>query len=112
MLARLDKHSREQYNEAINELVENGFVEEVKNDSENAFYMPHRPVFKDSSYSVRPVFDAGAKDSNGISLNSCMEVGPNLLPDLVDLFLRFRTDDIGIVSDIEKAFMQIEINPS
>ena len=81
-------------------------------DYEDAYYMPHRPVFKDSSYSVRPVFDAGAKDSNGTSLNSCLEVGPNLLPDLVDIFLRFRTSEVGIVSDIEKAFMQIEVNPS
>ena len=62
--------------------------------------MPHRPVFKDSSYSVRPVFDAGAKDRNGISLISCMFI------------LRFRPYEIGIVSDIEKVFMQIEVNPT
>ena len=74
--------------------------------------MPHRPVIKESStsYKIRPVFDASARDAQGLSLNSCLEVGPNLLPDIVDMLLRFHLHETAIVSDIERAFMQILVS--
>ena len=60
--------------------------------SNPVFYLPHRPVIKEASESskIRPVFDASAKGSNGISLNDCIDPGPSLLPNLVDVLLRFR----------------------
>ena len=46
--------------------------------------MPHRPVVKEARLTtkVRPVFDASATGYNGVSLNSCMNTGPNLLANL------------------------------
>ena len=75
------------------------------------FYMPHRPVIKESSVStkVRPVFDASAKGFNGLSLNDSMEVGPCLLSNLTEILLRFRRWQIALTSDIEKAFLQIGV---
>ena len=75
------------------------------------FYIPHRPVIRESSVStkVRPVFDASAKGFNGLSLNDCMEVGPGLLSYLTEILLRFRQWQIAITSDIEKAFQQIGV---
>ncbi|XP_066950613.1 uncharacterized protein [Macrobrachium rosenbergii] len=74
------------------------------------YYMPHRPVIKDSiSSKVRRVFDASARRPNGISLNDCVESGPSLIPDLVEVLLRFRRWNIALTADIVKAFLQIGV---
>ena len=39
-----------------------------------------------------------------------MEVGPKLIPDLVQILLRFRRWRFGVTADIKKAFLQIELN--
>ncbi|XP_037505303.1 uncharacterized protein LOC119381600 [Rhipicephalus sanguineus] len=44
-----------------------------------------------------------------MSLNDCLVKGTNLNPDLLQVFLRFRCYPIAINADIEKAFLQIEI---
>ncbi|XP_066958144.1 uncharacterized protein [Macrobrachium rosenbergii] len=73
-------------------------------------HMPHRPVIKDSiSSKVRPVFDASAKGPNGSSLNDCVESGPSLIPDLVEVVLRFKRWNIDLTADIVKAFLQIGV---
>ena len=69
------------YNSAIKDMWDNDIIEEVPREETvgcgSVFYMPHRPVIRESSVStkVRPVFDASAKGFNGLSLNDCMEVG-------------------------------------
>jgi hypothetical protein len=45
------------------------------------------------------------------SLNECLEKGPNSVPSLLDIIVRFREHPIGLTSDIEKAFHQIQIDP-
>ena len=103
------------YNSAIKDMWDNGIIEEVPREESvgcgPVFYMPHRPVIRESSVStkVRPVFDASAKGFNGLSLNDCMEVGPCLLSNLTEILLRFRRWQIAITSDIEKAFLQIGV---
>ena len=57
------------------------------------------------------VFDASAKTPEGPSLNDCMHAGPSLLPNLMDILLRFRLQRVGLISDIEKAFLNISISP-
>ena len=57
---------------------------------------------------VRVVYDASAKTQKGNkSLNECLYRGPVILPSLFGLILRFRLNPIGIVSDVEKAFLNI-----
>jgi len=57
--------------------------------------------------------DASAKARKGDrSLNECLYRGPVLLPDLCGMLLHFRIQPIAIVSDIEKAFLQIGIQES
>ena len=74
------------------------------------YYMPHRPVIKNSiSSKVRPVFDASAAGPNGVSLNNCLDSGPSLIPDLVEILLRFRRWNIALTADITKAFLQIGV---
>ena len=44
------------------------------------------------------------------SLNQCFYRGPVILEDLCGLLLRFRMKKIGLVSDIEKAFLQVGLH--
>jgi len=77
------------------------------------FYLPHRPVVKETSVStkVRPVFDASARGPTGLSLNDCLNAGPSLLPGIVDVLLRFRRHVVAITADIKRAFLQIRVAP-
>ena len=101
------------YSEALQEMEQAGVVEEVPSHELDGphprFYLPHRPVVKESSVStrVRPVFDASAPGPNGVSLNDCLEVGPCLIPSLVDVLLRFRRWRVAVTADISKAFLQV-----
>ena len=55
---------------------------------------------------TRIVYDASAKKKNGMkSLNECLSRGPTILEDICALLFRFRTKRIGIIADIEKAFL-------
>lgn len=61
---------------------------------------------------VQVVFYRSAKHSTSqLSLNECLEKGPNLVPHLFDVVIKFRGYPLGIVADIEKAFRQIKISP-
>jgi len=78
-------------------------------------YLPHHPVVTPHKHTtkVRIVFDASSKTKNGLnSLNDCLYRGPLLLPELCGILLRFRLMNVAIVSDIEKAFLQIELKES
>ena len=49
------------------------------------------------------VFDGSAKELNQCSPNECHEKGPNLIPHIFNILLRFHTYLVGIIADIEKA---------
>ena len=49
--------------------------------SEKVYYLPHRPVIRESAEStkLRTVYDASAEVSeSNVSLNKCLETGPPL----------------------------------
>lgn len=110
-----DPELQRRYDCALSEMETSGIIEEVKPEELSVpypvFYLPHRPVVKESSSTtkIRPVFDASATGYNGVSLNDCMETGPSLIPNLVDIILRFRRWKVALTSDITKAFLQIKI---
>ena len=43
------------------------------------------------------------------SLNECLHKGPVMLQDLTGILLRFRLNRIALVSDIQKAFLQVSL---
>ena len=104
------------YDEIIQTQVERGIVEKVDvsemNNANRKHYIPHHVIIKPNSTTtkLRVVYDASAKTrKDNKSLNECLYRGPVILEDLCGLLLRFRTQKIGIVSDIEKAFLQVGI---
>ncbi|XP_003368715.1 Tas retrotransposon peptidase A16 superfamily [Trichinella spiralis] len=71
----------------IEEYIRNGWVEEVTSQHEQngkTWYLPHHAVYKtvDGELKCRVVFYGSAKYGS-VSLNQCLETGPNLQSDLV-----------------------------
>jgi len=73
-------------------------------------YIPHHPVVTPSKNTkmVRIVYDASAKTRKGnLSLNEYLYRGLVISPNLYGLLIRFRLSPIGIVADVEKAFLNV-----
>lgn len=60
----------------------------------------------------RLVFDASSSAGGRVSLNGVLESGPHLNPGLIVLLIRFRTHNIAVIADIEKAFLQVSFSES
>ena len=113
---RKDPPVLEKYNDTSNEQLESGIIQKViqLECAEKVHYLAHRAVIREDAETtkVRIVFDASCKQhKNGTSLNDCLHVGPPLTPLLFDILLRFRINNAALVGDIEKAFLNIEIDP-
>jgi hypothetical protein len=116
MLNRLRKSPDDlaNYTKEIEQLKNNKFVEEADIDYNGLHtYLPHHPVYRKdkATTKIRPVFDGAAKTKYGPSLNDVLETGPNLNPDLLSVLLRFRLHKIAWIADIEKAFLNIALQP-
>lgn len=102
------------YNEVINEQIKAGVIEEIKDDGRvgEVTYLPHRAVVKKDreTTKVRVVLDASAKRGSNVSLNDVLYKGPSLTPELFKLLIKFRIYPIAITSDIEKAYLQINVH--
>ncbi|KAF2891210.1 hypothetical protein ILUMI_14963, partial [Ignelater luminosus] len=104
----------EEYDQVLMKWLKEDIIEKLTVEEENLWghYLPHRHVLKENSTTrLRPVFDASAKFKNGVSLNQRLETGPNLIRLIPSILLRFREKEIGVISNIEKAFLQISITP-
>ncbi|UYV64217.1 hypothetical protein LAZ67_2007061 [Cordylochernes scorpioides] len=100
----------EEYDTIFEEWEKEKIIEEVEDKWEECNYLPHRPVLKDSHTTpIRPVFDASCKKKGLPSLNQCLKKGDNLIELIPDLLLRFRLGKYGIIADIRKAFLQIQV---
>ena len=83
--------------------------------SERVFYLPHRPVIRESAETtiIRIVYNASAKAcQTSTTLNECLETGLPLQNRLWDILIRSRFRPTLLCGDIEKAFMQIRIRES
>ena len=106
-----------QYSEVLAQQAAKSIIEKVTDDTKDGspvHYLPHRPVIMllKTTTKVRIVYDASSKrHKSEPSLNDCLHRGPVLLPDLCGILLRYRTYPKAILSDIEKAYLQIEIQP-
>ena len=106
-----------EYNKIFQDQLAQGIIEKVpplEISKENVNFMPHHAVICEerTTSKVRVVFDASCKSqSDDLSINDCLERGPNCIPLLFDVMVRFRVHTIALLADIEKAFFPIEIRP-
>lgn len=111
------------YHETIMEQLERRIIEEVDETLEVAksredttrlvHYLPHHAVYKEDSSTtrIRIVYDASAKTKRSdLSLNECLLKGPTALKEIPGILMRFRLNPVGLVADIEKAFLQVGLH--
>ena len=83
--------------------------EEVVAPVARKWYLPHHPfVNPKKPGKVRRVCDAAAK-FQGSSLNSHLLSGPDLLNNLVGIFMRFREEKVALSGDIKAMFNQVAV---
>ncbi|XP_076298363.1 uncharacterized protein LOC143217706 [Lasioglossum baleicum] len=101
----------ERYRAFLDEYLELNHMELATGIRENSikYYLPHHGVFRESSSTtkLRVVFNGSSKTTTGISLNDILHSGPNLLPEIPDLLLRWRCHPIVFAADMEKMYRQI-----
>ena len=74
-------------------------------------YIPHHAVLKDSTTTpLRIVYDCSFKQGEQPSLNDCLQAGPPFLNDLTGILLRFRLHKYAITTDIETAFLHVNLD--
>ncbi|GFV21774.1 integrase catalytic domain-containing protein [Trichonephila clavipes] len=101
----------EEYQDVLDLWLSEKIIEKVNNNKESfVHYLPHRPVIKENSTSkIRPVFDASARTNDSPSLNDCLEKGLNFIEVIPIILNSFRKYKIGVIANIEKAFLQIGV---
>lgn len=102
------------YQAAVQEYITLGHAElvpkaDLSKPNHLHYYLPMHGVVKASSTStkLRPVCDASAKTSTGISLNDQLLIGPSLYPRVWSLVNRFRTHTVALTADISKMYRQV-----
>lgn len=103
----------DQYKAFIDEYLYLGHMKPACDSKKRECYLPHHCVLREDSTttSLRVVFNASCKTSNGVSLNDLMHKGPNLQKDLMTLILKWRQHRIAFVADLEKMFRQLWVHP-
>jgi len=83
-----------------------------KEEQGGTFYLTHHAVSKGKQEDTkwRIVFDASSHEKNAPFLNDTLEMGPNLLPEIFAMLLRFRLNPVAIVGDIRQAFLQLHLD--
>ncbi|XP_073944857.1 uncharacterized protein [Choristoneura fumiferana] len=112
-LKRLDTAALDEYESILKEQLHLGIIEivdqeDVQKSDHPLHYLPHHMV-KQKGKKGRIVYDASAKTTGQKSLNECLYSGPSMLEDLTALLLKFRTKKIGLIADVEKAFLQVAL---
>ena len=96
-----------EYNRIIQEQRQKGIIEPVEvtqpenlnssslnHDGNPIHYIPHHAVIRRerATTKIRIVYDGSAKLGNSeLSINECLQTGPNLVPNLFDVLVRFRS---------------------
>ena len=110
-----DHTLRKRYDDVFQDYLQKGIIEPVPpNEMETSnplHYLCHQAVIREEAKStkIRVVFDASAAVRGGLSLNQCLYSGPPLTGKLLDILLRFRLRPVGLVSDLQMAYLQIHL---
>ena len=81
------------------------------NSSSIQHFIPWRAVWNPNSVSFpcRPCFDASCPTDTGLSLNNLLAKGTNNMNHLVQIFIRWRVQNCGYHTDIQKMYNSIRL---
>ena len=101
------------YTTTVSDYVQKGYAKEVtkiETGNNHVWYLPHHPVTNPNKPGkVRVVFDCVAM-YKGMSLNSQLLQGPDLMNSLVGVLTRFRQEHVALAADIEAMFHQVRVH--
>ncbi|XP_063541585.1 uncharacterized protein LOC134750352 [Cydia strobilella] len=104
----------DRYRANIHDMLRKGYAElctEEPSAKSPVWVLPHFGVTNPNKPNkLRVVHDAAAK-SHGVSLNSLLLTGPDLLQPLLGILLRFREGKIALTGDVREMFPQVKIRP-
>ena len=107
-----DKVFAQEYAEFMNNLIDKGYAVEVSpsdlSKREGVWYMAHHAVRHPHKDNIRVVFDCAAKYLSR-SLNQELLSGPDLTNSIVGVLMRFRSEKVAFMADIEKMFYQVKV---
>ncbi|GFU84875.1 integrase catalytic domain-containing protein [Trichonephila clavipes] len=92
---RRNKTLYTQYKETIQDYLNQGIIEKVKDTEINVhkpmYYLPQQAIKKEGRVTTSTciVFYAASHQANELSLNDCLRPGPNLDPNLLDVLINF-----------------------
>ena len=110
------KQQFDEFDAVMNEYFEKGHAERVplydlEKSSQELFCLPKHVVKKESSTTtkIRPVFDASAKSSTGVSLNDALLVRPTIHPPLLGVLFCFCLHRVALVADVDRMYHANEL---
>ena len=109
-----DSNLHKAYKGFMDDLFDKGYAEKVEAEYVNkvgdkVWYLPHHNVFNPKKPDkVRIVFDCKASH-HGVSLNSQVLQGPDLVNSLVGVLLRFREQPVAVMADVEAMYHQVRV---
>ena len=102
-----------EYECIIQEQIEGGIVEDAPEvgDATHIHYLANHAVVHSDKDTTKLciVYDASAKPEGKASLNDCLLIGQKFNQKILYILLRFRSHQIGLTADIEKAFLMISM---
>ena len=111
-----EPHIEENYDEKIQQMLEDGMIEEITDFSqdstkENICYLAHHVVINQESLSTkyRVCLDPTLKMSHGESFNDQLLAGPKLQRDNVEILVPLRTEPIVLKGDVKQMFLRIKL---
>jgi len=80
--------------------------------STGVFYLQRHAVKKERRGKIkwRITFDASSSEGNSPSLNDVLEMGPNLLPEVLATLICFRRQPVAIIGDIQQTSLQLSLD--
>lgn len=111
---KMDKNPMfgERYCQQVEHLIKSGYAKKADSlpaKSSRVWYLPHFAVINPNKPDkIRLVFDASSK-TKGVSLNSSLLTGPDIVCSLYGVLIRFRQKKIAFMGDIKEMFLQIKI---
>ena len=74
-------------------------------------YLPHHVIVRQGRQTTKLqiVYDRSAKGVDDMHfLNDCLQTGPNFIPKLLNILIKFRTHPVALIANIEKVFLKVE----
>ncbi len=110
-----DPRLKQAFHHAISAWMQKGFIEKTMRntlESDEQFFLTCFMVLKDGQPLEKGRVVNGARVFGNKSLNDYLEVGPNLMNDLLDILLLIRKHQWVVCCDMQNMFLNIKVNPA